>query len=70
MKIHEILDRDPRSLGLANDGQARIVNEYDDNALLELKAELEEATDAYHSAPWASHFRTEEDGGVALYAGT
>ena len=37
--------------------------------MTELKAELEEATDAYHSAPWASHFRTEEDGGSPLTPG-
>jgi hypothetical protein len=41
MKIHELLDRDPRSARLANDGQARIVDTPDDKARAELRGELE-----------------------------
>jgi len=41
MKIHEILDRDPRSSGLANNGQARITGLSDERANKELRAELE-----------------------------
>ena len=41
MKIHEILDRDPRSSGLINNGQARISSLQDDKAIQELRAELE-----------------------------
>ena len=39
-KIHEILVRDPRTDGLANDGQARIRNEQSLQAETELRAEL------------------------------
>ena len=41
MKIHEILDRDPRKSGLANNGQARITGLVDERANKELRAELE-----------------------------
>ena len=41
MKIHEVLDRDPRTARLANNGQARIVDVADGPALEELRAELE-----------------------------
>jgi len=41
MKIHEILDRDPRSSPLANGGQARITTSQNEAALCELRAELE-----------------------------
>lgn len=41
MKIHEILDRDPRSMALANTGQARISDKKDERAMAELRAELE-----------------------------
>ena len=41
MKIHEILERDPRTHALANSGQARITSDKDDRAITELRAELE-----------------------------
>ncbi len=41
MKIHEVLDRDPRTARLANNGQARIVDVADGAAREELRAELE-----------------------------
>ena len=41
MKIHETLDRDPRTAHLANDGQARIADAADARAADELRAELE-----------------------------
>ena len=41
MKIHEVLDRDPRTARLANNGQARIADVADAAALEELRAELE-----------------------------
>ena len=41
MKIHEVLDRDPRTARLANNGQARITDAADGPALEELRAELE-----------------------------
>ena len=41
MKIHELLDRDPRTVRLANNGQARISDGTDDRARAELRAELE-----------------------------
>ena len=41
MKIYEVLDRDPRTGRLANNGQARIVDVADGAALEELRAELE-----------------------------
>ena len=41
MKIHEVLDRDPRTTRLANNGQARIADVADGPALEELRAELE-----------------------------
>ena len=41
MKIYEILDRDPRTTRLANNGQARILNQNDENSIAELRAELE-----------------------------
>ncbi|MCC6785237.1 MAG: BREX system P-loop protein BrxC [Planctomycetes bacterium] len=41
MKIHELLDRDPRSSELANTGQAKIADRPDARSLLELRAELE-----------------------------
>ncbi len=41
MKIHQVLDRDPRSARLANNGQARIMETEDEQAIAELHAELE-----------------------------
>ena len=41
MNIHDVLDRDPRTARLANNGQARIVDTGDRPALDELRAELE-----------------------------
>ncbi len=41
MKIHEALARDPRTTRLANNGQARITDTADEQALSELRAELE-----------------------------
>lgn len=41
MKIHQTLDRDPLESSLANSGQARIVQNPDARAILELRAELE-----------------------------
>ena len=41
MKIHELLERDPRTIGIANDGQARIRSERTDAAAQELRQELE-----------------------------
>ena len=41
MKIHEVLDRDPRTARLANKGQARIVDTADESAREELRAEIE-----------------------------
>ena len=41
MKIHELLDRDPLSIGLANNGQARITAGRDSQVMRELRAELE-----------------------------
>ncbi|MBT3270924.1 BREX system P-loop protein BrxC, partial [Candidatus Poribacteria bacterium] len=41
MRLHEIFDRDPRTARLANNGQARITEQVDDQATLELRAELE-----------------------------
>ena len=41
MKIHDILDRDPRTARLANGGQARIADVADGPAREELRAELE-----------------------------
>jgi hypothetical protein len=41
MKIFELLDRDPRSSLLVNEGQARIREAQDERALRELRAELE-----------------------------
>lgn len=41
MKIYELLDRDPRSGRLANNGQARITDTADSGARAELRAELE-----------------------------
>ncbi len=41
MKIHEALDRDPRTARLANGGQARIADKADEPAMKELRAELE-----------------------------
>ena len=41
MKIHEALDRDPRTARLANGGQARITDNADEPAMKELRAELE-----------------------------
>ena len=41
MKIHEALDRDPRTARLANGGQARITDKADEPAMTELRAELE-----------------------------
>ena len=40
MKIHEILDRDPRTSGLANNGQARITGLMDERANEELRADI------------------------------
>jgi hypothetical protein len=41
VKIHELLDHDPRTGRLANNGQARITDAADDRARAELRAELE-----------------------------
>lgn len=41
MKIHDLLDRDPRTARLANNGQARITDSSDARAREELRAELE-----------------------------
>ena len=41
MKIHQLLDRDPMQVGLANSGQARIVQDRDESIMQELRAELE-----------------------------
>ena len=41
MKIYEALDRDPRTARLANNGQARIMETDDEQAMAELRAELE-----------------------------
>jgi hypothetical protein len=41
MKIHQLLDRDPRASALANGGQARITASADARATEELRAELE-----------------------------
>ncbi len=41
MKLYEVLDRDPRTARLANNGQARITDQTDEKAILELRAELE-----------------------------
>lgn len=41
MRIFEVLDRDPRTSVLANNGQARITGERDARAMQELRAELE-----------------------------
>jgi len=41
MKIHQLLDRDPRASALANGGQARITASVDSRATEELRAELE-----------------------------
>ena len=41
MKIHDVLDRDPRTTSLANNGQARITDTVDEQATAELRAELE-----------------------------
>ncbi len=41
MKIHDVLDRDPRTTSLANNGQARITDTADEQATAELRAELE-----------------------------
>ncbi len=41
MKIHELLDRDPLRVGLANNGQARITAGTDPKVMRELRAELE-----------------------------
>jgi hypothetical protein len=41
VKIYEVLDRDPRSARLANNGQARITDGSDEKAMAELRAELE-----------------------------
>ena len=41
MNIHDVLDRDPRTARLANNGQARIVDTTEELALEELRAELE-----------------------------
>ena len=41
MKIYELLDRDPRTGRLANNGQARITDTADSGARDELRAELE-----------------------------
>ena len=41
MKIHEALDRDPRTARLANGGQARITDNADEPAMKELRAELQ-----------------------------
>lgn len=41
MKIHQILDRDPLTSALANEGQTRISGDTDQRAMSELRAELE-----------------------------
>ena len=41
MKIYELLDRDPRTSRLANNGQARITDTSDAKARAELRAEIE-----------------------------
>ena len=41
MKIHELLDRDPLQVRLANNGQARITGGEDEKVMRELRAELE-----------------------------
>lgn len=41
VKVYEVLDRDPRTARLANNGQARITDGADDKARSELRAELE-----------------------------
>ena len=41
MKVHEVLDRDPRTARLANNGQARITETADEQAMAELRSELE-----------------------------
>jgi len=41
MKVHKLLDRDPRASALANGGQARITASADARATQELRAELE-----------------------------
>lgn len=41
MKIHETLDRDPKQIALANNGQARISETRDERTNQELRAELE-----------------------------
>ena len=41
MKIHELLDRDPLRVSLANNGQARITPGQDERVMRELRAELE-----------------------------
>ena len=41
MKVHQLLDRDPRASALANGGQARITSSADARATEELRAELE-----------------------------
>ena len=41
MKIHEALDRDPRTARLASGGQARIAGKTDEPAMKELQAEIE-----------------------------
>ena len=41
MKIHQLLDRDPLRVGLANNGQARITAGQDSRVMHELRAELE-----------------------------
>ena len=41
MKIHQLLDRDPLRVGLANNGQARIAQGRDERIMEELRAELE-----------------------------
>ena len=46
MKIHEVLDRDPRTARLANNGQARIVDVADGAAREELRAELRDLSSA------------------------
>ncbi len=40
-KIHELLDRDPLRVSLANNGQARITQGRDERVIRELRAELE-----------------------------
>jgi len=40
MKISDILERDPAKFPLVNNGQARIIEESDENVVRELKAEL------------------------------